>query len=233
MLKALDHLVMAIDRDRLDDIRQQLYAAGFWPGGDPGEHETTKTADENFVYADGAYLELVWELSDASGPSVWFERIPRLQGVGFSSDDYAADIAPWKDEDGAWDVRYAKVLEDGSRFEVRGGGPIAMFDNEFYIFVMDRELPRFPLGAEPRLRRLTFAGTDAELWRERLARWTPMPESDGGGYVFDGTEFRFEPDSFPGSWVSLLYTVPGEGATIPLAHGELVLLQESEWSESA
>jgi hypothetical protein len=230
MLKALDHLVMAIDRNKLDEIRQQLYDAGFAPGGDPGSHDTTETADENFVYANGAYLELVWELRDGSGPAIWFERIPRLQGVGFSTSDYAADIASWMQEENAWDIQVSKELEDGGRFYARGSGPIPMLENEFYVFIMDREQPRMALGAAPRLRRLTFAGTEADVWRERLGRWLDLPQDDEG-YSFDGTQFRFEPDSVSGTWVSLLYTVPSGGGSIPLAHGELSLVPEDEWSQ--
>lgn len=229
MLMALDHLVLAIDRRQLDDLRQQLYAAGFLPAGDPGDNDGHETSDENFVYANGAYLELVWERRDGAGPPIWFKRIPRLQGVGFSTNDYAGDIAPWMGEEGAWDVQVSKVLADGQRFFARGSGPIPMEENEFYLFIMDREQPRMVLGAEPRLRRLTFSGTDAEVWRERLGRWLKLPQADGG-YVFDGTEFRFEPDSYDGSWVSLMYTVPSGGGSIPLAHGELALVPESEWA---
>jgi hypothetical protein len=226
---ALDHLVMAIDREQLAATGEALRAAGFEPGGDDGDHTNTETADQNWVYANGAYLELVWERAHGSGPAVWFERIPRLQGVGFTTNDYRGDIEPWMSEEGAWDLQVSKVLADGKRFFARGSGPIPMFENEFYVFIMDREQPRFPLGARPTLRRLRFAGTDADEWRARLGKWLHLPEQDGG-YQFDGVEFSFEPDSYPGTWVSLVYTVPTGAATIPLAHGELRLLSEVDWS---
>jgi len=55
---------------------------------------------ETWSFASGGFLELLTEDIPGSSGLSWFGQTPRVIGLGFASDAFAADTA-WVDEDGA------------------------------------------------------------------------------------------------------------------------------------
>lgn len=219
MITEIDHIIVAVDRDEHPRVAATLFANGF-VHGDAGRHPSG-TANENVAFESGAFLELLYEQDAGSGPEVWFRETPRIQGIGFATTEYERDAARFRDLPGSWDREFPKVLSSGDQVSVRAAGPLPL--EEFYPFVMDRPEPTFgDRGATAKLREVTFAGEEHETWRERFQDWFALPVR-GDALVTNDVLLRFKNGPHPRIRLSLAFDVQGDGASIQLAGGEIVL----------
>jgi hypothetical protein len=219
VITEIDHIIVAVDRDEQPAIAETLRANGF-AHGDAGRHPTG-TANENVAYATGAFLELLYEQESGSGPEIWFAETPRIQGLGFATTDYERGVDRFRDLPGAWDRDFPKVLTNGEQVSVRAAGPLPL--EEFYPFLMARPAPTFgDRGATAQLREVTFAGEEHALWRERLVRWFGLAER-GDALVAGEVLLTFRRGPHPRIRLSLAFDVDGQGGTIPLAGGTILL----------
>ena len=221
MITQIDHIILAVDGDSHEALSGQLKGAGF-VHADAGRH-AGGTENENVAFAGGGFLELLREQSPGSGPPIWFVETPRVQGVGFSTDDYDHDIAGWVDGPGAWNERFDKTLADGTVSSCQAAGPLPR--ELFYPFCMDRAAtPWATLGATPRLRRLIFAGAAHQEWRDRFVAWFDLPIIDNG-LVCGDVELSFVNGPHPDMRASLAFDVVSAGARIPISGGVIELNQ--------
>jgi hypothetical protein len=217
----IDHIILAVDAADKPALSQRLKDAGF-VHGDNGKHPGG-TANETVAWAGGAFLELLYEQSPgSSGNRNWWRETPRVQGVGFATDNYADDITTWGSPPGSWDRDFPSVRDDGQPASCRAAGPLA-HENEFYVFYMDRPAPDFgDRGATAKLTDVTVRSTDPDAWREKFATWFRLPSQDGA-LTCDGVTFRFEPGDHEVR-LSLTFEVPGGGGAIPIAGGSIELV---------
>ena len=221
MLTQIDHIIIAVSSAEQQAISARLKEAGF-VHGDAGRHPSG-TANENVAFASGAFLELLYEQQPGSGPTVWFADTPRVQGIGFSTTDYATDIAAWGSPPGSWDRIFPKTMANGEPSQCRAAGPLPM--QELYVFYMDRPAPEFGgLGATARLTGVTFRGADHQLWRERFQNWFRLPAADG---VLRCGEvgFGFEPGEHSAVRLSLTFAVQQGEGSIPISGGTIELVR--------
>ncbi|HEY7145498.1 MAG TPA: VOC family protein [Streptosporangiaceae bacterium] len=223
MLTQIDHIIVAVSGAEHRALSARLAQAGFLHG-DAGRHPGG-TANENVAFAGGGFLELLYEQEPGSGPPVWFADTPRVQGIGFSTSDYDADIAAWGTPEGSWNRIFPKVLDTGEPSQCRAAGPLPM--HEFYVFYMDRPAPSFAdLAATPRLTGVTFRGAGHQLWRDRFASWFRLPAADGGLRGGDVT-FRFEPGDHSAVRLSLAFAVRRGEGSIPISGGTIELVRDA------
>jgi hypothetical protein len=221
VITEVDHLILAIDRDRHAELSSRLHEAGF-VHADAGAHPGG-TANENVAFAGGAFLELLFEQSPGSGPAAWFGETPRLQGIGFSTSDFARDSATFLENPGAWDEIFAKVLDDGTKVSSRAAGPVPR--NEFYVFCMARAAPPWRgLGATPRLVEVRFTGREHGLWRERFSDWFSLRPS-GDDLLCGDVTFGFEDGPHPQMRGSLTFAVDQAAGVIPISGGTIELVE--------
>jgi hypothetical protein len=220
MITEIDHIIIAVDRPQQGELSERLKRAGL-VHGDAGRHPTG-TANENVAFSSGGFLELLYEAEPGAANPVWFAETPRVQGVGFSTTDYAADVAGFTQDDGSWNRVFTKEQDDGSRTAILAAGPLPM--NEFYPFVMDRPSPPFAdLGATARLTSLTFAGARHAHWRERFQEWFSLSERNGGLLAGD-VELRFVDGPHPDMRTSLELAVSDAAGSIPISGGAIELV---------
>jgi hypothetical protein len=219
VITEIDHIIVAVDRDEHPAVASTLRANGF-AHGDAGRHPGG-TANENMAYATGAFLELLYEQETGSGPAVWFKETPRIQGLGFATTDYERGVAAFRDLPTAWDRDFPKTLSNGDQVSVRAAGPLPL--EEFYPFLMDRPAPTFgDRGATALLREVTFAGEEHALWRERMRTWFGLPER-GEALLAGDVLLTFRRGPHPRIRLALAFDVEGEGGSIPLAGGTILL----------
>jgi hypothetical protein len=216
VILGIDHVILAIDRQDHPRISERLRAAGF-AHADAGRHVGQGTANENLALAGGAYLELLFPDPPPDPTEAWFDPVPRILGVCFTSSDIDADSAAWEGDEGAWTQDLHKTLDDGTSVHFRLAGPHDR-DGVFFVFLLERQQPAFgELGATARLERLTFSGSDAGRWRESFARW--LGDGAGAGEV----DIRFEETEGSPLTIDATFAVPvGEGE-LPLAAGRIEL----------
>jgi hypothetical protein len=212
----IDHLVLAGTRAAHAALRERLAPRGFVavPGrlrfDDIGVHS------ESLAYAEGAFVEVVYEVADGRAPGVWFDGpVPRVIGIGVSSDDFDHDTAGWQ-----WTIDEEQVLDDGSTLRIHAAGPHAHL-SPLYVFAMDRPdrvLDHPYSSGAARLLDLWFEGRDCESWRERFAQW--LGSLDAVGDVV----LRFLEGERPGVAVTPVFAVPGGAGTVPLAAGAIELV---------
>jgi hypothetical protein len=220
MITEIDHIIIAVDREEQPKLSDRLKRAGL-VHGDAGRHPTG-TANENLAFSSGGFLELLYEVQPGAANPVWFAETPRVQGIGFSTTDYAADIDGFTQAAGSWDRIFTKEHADGSHTEIRAAGPLPM--DEFYPFVMDRPAPTFgDRGATARLTTLTFAGARSGHWRKRFLEWFRLPERDGALLAGD-VVLRFVDGPHPDMRMSLELVAPGSRGTIPISGGAIELV---------
>ena len=225
MLTQVDHIIVAVARDEQPELSRRLKAAGF-VHGDAGKHEGG-TANENVAFAGGGFLELLYEQEDGSGPAVWYEETPRVQAIGFGTDEYESDITTWAGAEGSWDHDFTKALDSGGTLRMRAGGPIPR--DEFYVFYMRRIRPSYDVSqATARLTEVRFAGKQAEFWRERLASWFRLPGDGADLHSPEGVRFCFQDGPHPRVRLSLAFDVQSGEGTIPLAGGTIELRRATE-----
>lgn len=225
MIFAVDHIVFAVaasDRAPLADL---LVGRGLATIPLELDFPEIGAASESVATADGSFVELVYETKPGKAPAAWFEALPRVIGVGFSSDDFERDVAAWGEQEGMWLMDEDKTLADGSVLNIHAAGPHPHFE-DLYVFLMDRtELPYADRGARAGLRALTFSGATAHDWRDRLAGWFGLVHTPAGFRVGDGRgseiEVRFEANDSAGVQVSPTFGVPFYAEPIALAAGEI------------
>jgi hypothetical protein len=225
MIVSIDHLVFAASSEQDRELRDRLADAGFYPEAFRLEFPESGVASESLSFSGGGFVEFVVELDTSLSPRVWFHETPRLIGLGFSSDDFDADTG-WSSEPDGWVMSEDHILPDGSRINIHAAGPHHHL-SDFYVFVMDRpqgqlEFPRRLSG--PKLRRISFGGSEADQWRHRLGGWLGLSEDSEGLRVGD-VELRFHQSSDPTLRVSPTFDVSTGASEIPLARGEIELVR--------
>ena len=215
MIFGVDHLVFCGTRDDLERLRSRLAPAGFVPVPGRLRFDEIGAHSESLAYRGGGFVEVVYEVLAGAAPRPWFGRqLPRLMGIGVSSDDFERDTAGW-----LWTMDEEQVLDDGTTLRIHAAGPHDHV-SEFYLFAMDRPdrtLDHPHLGGTAHLASLTFAGRDASLWQHRLRDW--LGHADAVGEA----EVRFAETETPGVAVTPTFRVPDADGVVPLALGAIEL----------
>ena len=177
MIFSIDHIVFAADAAESTDLRDSLAETGFQREEFTLEFPEIGATSESLSFASGGFVEFVVGSDRRLAPEVWFADTPRVIGLGFSSNDFAADTW-WSSGPRGWVMNEDHVLPDGSCLTIHAAGPHE-HSSDFYIFVMDRPDGRLQFSERtegPRLSRLKFVGLDADVWDKRLREWLQLPE---------------------------------------------------------
>ena len=198
MIYAIDHVVMAVPASGKDALADDLLERGLADIPLHLEFPEIGAASDSYATRAGSFVELVYETSAGEAPAVWMTEMPRVIGLGFSSDDFEFDIAGWIEGAGSWRMDEDHELADGSVLNIRAAGPHPHFES-FYVFVMDRPggAPYRNAGARADLTTLTFEGRDAPAWRERLQEWFRLPAL-AADLRAGGVTLQFRPNAEPG-----------------------------------
>ncbi len=220
MIFGVDHLVFASTAAERREIGGRLESAGARAESFTLDFADDGVASDSWSLASGAYLEFVVERPGRSGPPLWFDAPTRVIGFGFSSDDFAADVA-WPGEEGRWRMDEEIAMGDGSRHRIVAAGPHE-HASPFYVFVMDRPDRRLdfpPNPAAPRLTGIDLHGAEAVEFGARVAGWLGLPLVDGAIAVGD-CEVRAADGLNAGVRASLELSGPNE-LEIPLSTGQI------------
>lgn len=216
MIFAIDHLVLAGTRADHASLSERLAPSGFVPVPGRLRFDEIGAHSESLAYAHGAFVEVVYEVRAGAAPRVWFDGpVPRVMGIGVSSDDFQRDTAGWE-----WTMDEEQVLDDGSILRIRAAGPHE-HQSALYVFAMDRPdrvLDHPGLGGAARLVALRFEGRDCGAWRSRLAQWLGSPEAVGD------VALRFDEGDRPGVAVTPVFAVRDGAGSVPLAAGAIELV---------
>ena len=216
MIFGIDHLVFAGTPADHATLRERLSPAGFVPVPGRLRFDEIGAHSESLAYAEGAFVEVVYEVRVGAAPRVWFGGpVPRLMGIGVSSDDFDRDTAGWD-----WKMDEEQTLDDGSTLRIHAAGPHPHMSS-LYLFAMDRPdrvLDHPGLGATARLVELRFEGRDHLRWRTRIERW--LGRADAVGDV----ALRFVSGSLAGIAVTPVFAVPGGAGWAELAAGSIELV---------
>jgi hypothetical protein len=208
VIHTIDHIVYAVPSGEQERLGEQLLASGFRPTPLDLDFPEIGAASRSYAMASGGFVEFVYETQPGVSPQVWFSGAPRVIGVGFSSDDFERDVGAWGEPEGMWQMDELKPLPDGSTLRIHAAGPHPHFE-PFYVFVMDTpELPYAHLGADARLKDLTFSGAQAEEWRQRLSRWLAAKE-DGEALRVGGVQLSFRDTRDSEIQVVPRFSIPG------------------------
>lgn len=214
MIFGVDHLVFCGRQADLGRLRPRLTAAGFAPVPGRLRFDEIGAHSESVAYGGGGFVEVVYQVAPGKAPRAWFDGpVPRLIGLGVSSDEFERDTAGWH-----WTMDEEQTLEDGSILRIHAAGPHEHL-SELYVFAMDRpdrELDHPGLGATSELATLTFSGRGSGEWRQRLRGW--LGSSDAIGDV----ALRFVHGEGPVS-VTPTFRVASAPGTVPLACGAIEL----------
>jgi hypothetical protein len=216
LIFSIDHIVFAATPAQRDELMSALRQAGFPAVDFRLDFPEDGCASESVGFRGGSSLEFVFETGPPGGPANWFAEVPRVIGLGFSSDDFDRDTA-WDPDPGAWTM-------DAQQGFPNSAGPHEHL-SDFYVFVMNRKdrVLQFPeLTGGPRLARITLAGAAADHWHERLARWLRLSPI-GGGLAVGDVELAFTGGPSPNVRATLTFETAGSPAVIPLASGEIRL----------
>jgi hypothetical protein len=212
----IDHLVLAGTRADHASLTERLAPAGFAPVPGRLRFDEIGAHSESLAYAQGAFVEVVYEVRDGAAPRVWFDRpLPRVMGIGVSTDDFERDTAGWE-----WTMDEEQVLDDGSTLRIHAAGPHEHL-SAVYVFAMDRAdriLDHPGLGGTAQLVELRFEGRDCGAWRARLARWL------GSSQAVGEVALRFDESEREGVAVTPVFAVPGGAGSVPLAAGAIELV---------
>ncbi len=216
MIFGVDHLVLCGSRIDLERLRSRLLPAGF--ASVPGKlrFDEIGAHSQSLAYRGGGFVGVVFEVRPGEAPRSWFNgRVPRVIGIGVSSDDFEHDTAGW-----LWRMDEEQELDDGSRLRIHASGPHEHL-SPLYLFAMDRPdraLDHPGLGGTAELASLTFVGQEARLWQQQLGVWL------GGSEAIGGVELSFVEGNEPGALVTPGFRVPAAAGTVPLAAGSLELV---------
>jgi hypothetical protein len=212
----IDHLVLCGSRDDLGRLRSRLSPAGFIPVPGKLRFDEIGAHSESLAYRGGGFVEVVYEVVPGRAPDAWFGGpVPRVMGIGVSSDHFDRDTAGW-----LWTMDEDQVREDGTTLRIHAAGPHE-HRSPLYLFAMDRPdrtLDHPHLGGLAELVSLTFGGQEAGLWRRRINEW--LGRSDAIGNI----ELRFVADDDPGAVVTPTFKVPAAAGRCPLSVGSIELL---------
>jgi hypothetical protein len=215
MFFGVDHLVFCGSRDDHRRLAARLEPAGFAPVPGRLRFDEIGAHSESLAYRGGGFVEVVYPVA-ADPPAPWFAaEVPRLIGIGVSTDAFEQDTAGW-----LWTMDERQVLDDGSTLRIHAAGPHEHL-SELYLFAMDRPdrvLDHPQLGGTAELVELTFAGGEHAAWRDRLARWLGSAERIGD------VELRFVPGAHPSVRVDATFRVAAEPGRVPLAAGSIELV---------
>lgn len=216
MIFGVDHLVLCGGRNDLEWLRSRLRPAGFVPVPEKLRFDEIGAHSESFAYQGGGFVEVVYEVRQGEAPRAWFEgQVPRVIGIGVSSDDFERDTAGW-----LWTMDEEQELDGGARLRIHAAGPHEHL-SPLYLFAMDRPdrtLDHPDLGGVAELASLAFVGQEARLWQQQLGAWL------GGSEAIGGVELSFVEGDEPGALVTVGFRVPAAAGTVPLAAGALELL---------
>jgi hypothetical protein len=190
MIFGVDHIVFASTAEERAAIGARLEGAGARAEDFTLDFAEDGVASDSWSLAGGQYLEFVVERPGRSGPATWFDAPTRVIGLGFSSDDFEADVA-WPGEEGRWAMDEEIAMADGSRHRIVAAGPHE-HGSPFYVFVMDRPdraLDFPPNPAAPALGRIELFGTEARGFGARVAGWLGA-EVEGDRFEVGETEVR-------------------------------------------
>jgi len=210
----IDHLVFAAERELDPGVVHPLETGGFVHVPGRLRFDESGLHSHSLAYAGGGFVEFVYRVGPAA-PDAWFAagRVPRLIGIGVSSDDFEADTRGWE-----WTMDEEQALDDGSVLRIHAAGPHPHL-SPLYLFAMDRPdriLDHPQLDATPVLIALEFNGARASEWHTRLGAW--LGRADAIGDV----EIRIRETATAGATVSPVFRC-GSRARIPLASGMIVL----------
>jgi hypothetical protein len=217
---SVDHVVFAATRQQASDLITTLHGYGFAPLDFHLEFPDDHLASDSVGLQGGISLEFVYETADHEGPTAWFDQVPRVIGIGFSSNDFAVDTA-WAGDAGAWTMPEQQGFPNSA-------GPHD-HQNDFYVFVMNRQngVLQFPeLTDGPQLTEITLAGAASANWRDRLQRWLGL-KSDGGSLAVGDTRITFTDGQAASVRASLTLEAQQNPAVIPLATGEIRLIDST------
>lgn len=218
MIFAVDHFVLSANPEQAVDLLAELRELGFAANNFVLSFTDLNGESESLSYSGGGMVEVLHPLDPTHAPVNWFAEVPRIIGLGFASDDFAADTDWGPDrEEGHWTMDEQFPLPDGSSLDITAAGPHRHV-SEFYVFVMARPSGKlqFPdVPAVPRLISVTIVGAEAMLWRERLRRWLRL--GAGPTLMVGDVELRFEESENSGVRISPEFSLPARTAHIPLA----------------
>ncbi len=226
MFFAVDHLVFAATVAEKERFAKRLERSGFVRVPGRLRFDEIGAHSESLTFEGGGFVEFVYEVQAGRAPRAWFAaEVPRLIGIGLASDDFENDVSAWTSLPGSWVMNEAQVLEHGSSLQIHAAGPHQHL-SRFYVFAMDRasgslEYPE--LGAEARLTRLTFAGSQAERWRERLTSWFGFQHAPAGLQI-GGVALDFETGHKAQVRVTPTFGVRDEPGEVSLAAGFIELV---------
>jgi hypothetical protein len=221
MIFAVDHVVFASTPEQRSGLGARLERAGARREEFTLEFPEDGVASDSWSLADGNYLEFVVEVEGRRGPERWFDEPTRVIGLGFASDDFAADTA-WLEEQGRWEMDEELVLAGGRRYRIHAAGPHE-HASRFYVFVMDRPDGRLdfaPNPAAPRLTGIDLAGAGSVGFGARVAGWLDRPLA-GGAFRVGGCELRLAAGDAAAVHASLLLEGGAEAAELELADGSI------------
>lgn len=215
MIFGVDHLVFCGTSNDLARLRSRLAPAGFVPVQGRLRFDEIGAHSESLAYRGGGFVEVVYEVRSGAAPRAWFGGpIPRLMGIGVSSDDFDRDTEGW-----LWTMDEDHVLDDGSTLRIHAAGPHD-HESELYLFAMDRPdrtLDHPSLGGTAELASLTFGGRDVPAWQERLREWL------GNENEIGNVEVSWVESGERGAHVTASFRVPAAPGWVPLAAGAIGL----------
>jgi hypothetical protein len=225
MIFSIDHVVCAATRQQAAELITTLQGYGCSQVDFQLDFPADHLASDSVGLYGGILLELVYETADHAGPAAWFDQVPRVIGIGFASDDFAADTH-WDGNAGAWTMPEHQGMPSAA-------GPHE-HQSDFYVFVMNRkdgvlQFPAMASGTQPRLAQITLAGRGSAAWRERLQRWLKL-SPDGDSMTVGDTRISFADGGAASVRAGLILTANQGPGLIPLAEGEIRLIDARESS---
>jgi hypothetical protein len=191
MLIGIDRVIIPIDEDEREDLSRRLVDAGLVYTGDTGLSDHP-TADAHFALEGGGFIELVWEREPGTSPfRDLFDAMPRVAGLGFTSNDFDADRQRFAGEGTAWLWERSAEDEGGAS---RSAGPATVGEEDPYLFLIDgQRLPYADAGATGRLTEIMIEGISAPERRRRYVESLAVTFQDDQ-FIVGGTTVRFRQD---------------------------------------
>lgn len=140
--------------------------------------------------------------------------MPRLIGIGVSSDSFESDTAGW-----LWMMDEEQRLDDSRTLRIHAAGPHEHL-SELYVFAMDRPdrvLDHPQLGGTPDLVRIEIRGRGYERWRGRIESWLGRADRIGP------TKLLFADGPHEDVAVSPVFRTGSDAGAVPLAVGAIGL----------
>jgi hypothetical protein len=131
----------------------------------------------------------VWERRPGASPfRKLFDEMPRVAGLGFTSNEFDADRQRFAGERSAW--LWERSPDEGGA--ARSAGPATVGEEDPYLFLIAGEqLPYADSGAVGRLTEIVVEGTSAPERRRRYEDSLAVA-FEGPLVVVGGTTMRFE-----------------------------------------